>query len=77
MKLIDIEITHVFQYTNKFEDEVEVEIIKFPNRIFATANICKENPPFTDITGVGTDLWNKRMAVKKAIQDLHQKAYKF
>ncbi|RHW41943.1 hypothetical protein D1B31_04645 [Neobacillus notoginsengisoli] len=73
MEPIHYDSFEVIRFINNFGDEVEVEIINFGAGYKATANICADEPPFTDLTAVGYDLRNKSKAAKKALNNLYRK----
>lgn len=75
MKTIDNIPWEVTQFTNKYGDEIEMDIIQYPTEYQVTVNICDEKPPYRDITTTGTHPKSKRKAAKKAMIELYKQAY--
>jgi hypothetical protein len=66
----------VTRFTNEYNDEIEMEIIKYNDHFKVVVTICQEEPPYMDAIGVGTDRWSARRAAKKALLILYRDAYK-
>lgn len=65
----------VTQFKNEYGDEIEMDIIQYPNEYLVTVNICDEQPPYRDITATGTHPRSKKHAAKKAMILLYKQAY--
>lgn len=65
----------VSRLINEYNDEIEMEIIKYYDHYKVVVTICQEKPPYNDFIGIGTDRWSKRRAAKRALIDLYQSAY--
>ncbi|MBT2679269.1 hypothetical protein J7E38_09660 [Bacillus sp. ISL-35] len=66
----------VNRFTNEYNDEIEMEIIKYTNHFKVVVTICQEEPPYLDAIGVGTDRWSARRAARKALKDLYFNVYR-
>ncbi|CEG27127.1 hypothetical protein [Bacillus sp. B-jedd] len=75
MEPIHYDSFEVVRFINNLGYEVEVEIINFGSGYHATANICTDEPPYTDITGIGKDFNNKSKSCKKALNQLYDQLY--
>jgi hypothetical protein len=65
----------VTQFMNEYGDEIEMDIIRYPNEYQITVNICDENPPYRDITATATHSRSKKHAAKKAMILLYKQTY--
>ena len=65
----------VSRLVNEYNDEIEMEIIKYDDHYKVVVTICQEVAPFKDIIGIGTDRRSKRRAAKKALMELYLEAY--
>lgn len=65
----------VSQLINEYNDEIEMEIIKYHDNYKVVVTICQEEPPYKDFIGIGTDRWSKRRAARKALMKLYQESY--
>jgi hypothetical protein len=75
MKTIHYISMEVTQFFNEYGDEIEMDIIRYPNEYQVTVNICDEAPPYRDFTATATDIRSKRKAAKRALLELYQQAY--
>ncbi|WP_053366536.1 hypothetical protein [Bacillus sp. FJAT-27245] len=75
MEPIHYDSFEVIRFINNFGDEVEVEIINFGNGYRASANICMDEHPYIDSTGIGKDIRNKSKALKRALNELYHQVY--
>ncbi|NKE03990.1 hypothetical protein [Mesobacillus selenatarsenatis] len=75
MQTIDIIDRRVSRFMNDYNDEIEMEIIKYPDYYKVVVMICQEEPPFKDFIGIGTDKRSGRRAARKALNDLYLEAY--
>lgn len=65
----------VSRIINEYNDEIEMEIIKFKDHYKVVVTICQEEPPYKDFIGTGKDKWSKRRAAKKALLELYKASY--
>lgn len=65
----------VSRLINEYNDEIEMEIIKYQDHYKVVVTICQEAPPYKDFIGIGTDQWSRRRAAKKALLELYREAY--
>lgn len=65
----------VSRLINDYNDEIEMEIIKYQNQYKVVVTICPEEPPYKDFIGIGTDRWSARRAARKALKGLYLEAY--
>ena len=65
----------VSQLINEYNDEIEMEIIKYNNHYKVVVTICQEALPYNDFIGIGMDRRSKRRAAKKALMELYRQAY--
>jgi hypothetical protein len=65
----------VSRFINEYNDEIEMEIIKYQDHYKVVLTICQEEPPYKDFIGVGTDKRSARRAARKALKGLYLKAY--
>jgi hypothetical protein len=65
----------VSRFFNEYNEEIEMEIIKFHDHYKVVVTICQEVPPYEDFIGIGTDRGSKRRAAKKALLELYREAY--
>jgi hypothetical protein len=65
----------VSRLLNEYNDEIEMEIIKYQDHYKVVVTICKDEPPYKDFIGIGTDRWSERRAARKALMKLYQEAY--
>jgi hypothetical protein len=65
----------VSRLINEYNDEIEMEIIKFQDHYKVVVTICQEEPPYNDFIGVGADKRSARRAARKALKGLYLKAY--
>jgi hypothetical protein len=75
MQTIDIIDRKVSQFINEYNDEIEMEIIKYPDHYKVVVTICQEEPPFKDFIGIGMDRRSARKAARKALEGLYLEAY--
>lgn len=75
MKTADLTSWTATQFKNEYNDEIEMEIIRFSNHYQVTVNICDNQPPFRDITVTATHPRSKRKAAHKALKELYELAY--
>jgi hypothetical protein len=57
----------VTRFNNEYNDEMEMEIIKFYDHYKIVATICQEDASYNDFIGVGTDRRSGRKAARKAL----------
>lgn len=67
MQTIDFIDRKVSQFINEYNDDIEIEIIKYQDHYKVFVTICQEAPPYKDFIGIGTDKRNARRAAKKAL----------
>lgn len=65
----------VNRFTNEFNEEIEMEIIKYNDHYKVVVTICQEEPPYRDFIGIGTDRRSARRAARKALVELYRVAY--
>jgi hypothetical protein len=65
----------VSRLINEYNDEIEMEILKYQEHYKVVVTICQKEPPFKDFIGIGMDRWSNRRAAKKALQELYREAY--
>jgi hypothetical protein len=65
----------VSRLINEYNDEIEMEIIKYHDHYKVVVTICQEEPPYKDFIGIGRDRWSKRRATKKALLKLYSETY--
>lgn len=65
----------VSRLINEYNDEIEMEIIKYQDHYKVVVTICQEEPPYKDFIGVGTDRRSARRAARKALKGLYLEAY--
>jgi hypothetical protein len=65
----------VSQLINEYNDEIEIEIIKYNDHYKVVVTICQEEQPYKDFIGVGTEERSARRAARKALKDLYLKVY--
>lgn len=65
----------VSRFFNEFNDEIEMEVIKYQNHHKVVVTICQEEAPYKDFIGIGADRWSGRRAARKALKDIYSKAY--
>lgn len=75
MQTIDFIDRRVSQFINEYNDEIELEIIKYPNHYKVVVTICQDEPPFKDFIGIGIDRRSVRRATRKALRELYSQAY--
>lgn len=75
MQAVDIVDRKVFQFINGYNDEIEMEIIKYQDHYKVVVTICQEEPPFKDFIGIGIDRRSARKAARKALKGLYLNAY--
>jgi hypothetical protein len=75
MYTVDFIKRSVSRFSNEYNDEIEMEIIKFPDHYRVVVTICQETKPFKDFIGIGTDRRSGRRAAKNALIELYQYAY--
>lgn len=66
----------VNRFTNEFNEEIEMEIIKYNDHYKVVVTICQEEPPYRDFIGIGTDRRSARRAARKALVELYRVAYR-
>lgn len=67
--------SRVLRLMNEHGDEVELEILYFPDFYRVTATICQDVPPFEDFFAIGRDRKSEGRALKKALRNLYSQAY--
>lgn len=65
----------VSRLINEYNDEIEMEIIKYHDHYKVVVTICQEEPPFKDYIGIGTDRWSRRRAARRSLLKLYHEAY--
>ncbi|WP_226674932.1 hypothetical protein [Mesobacillus jeotgali] len=75
MQTIDYIDRRVSQFINEYNDEIEMEIIKYPDHYKVVVSICQEEPPFKDFIEIGMDRRSARRAARKALKGLYLIAY--
>ncbi|WP_286180529.1 hypothetical protein [Bacillus sp. ISL-37] len=65
----------VSRLINEYNDEIEMEIIQYPDHYKVVVTICQERPPYKDIIGIGTDRRSARRAARNALKGLYLEAY--
>jgi hypothetical protein len=75
MQAVDFIERKVSRFINEYNDEIEMEIIKYPNHYKVVVTICQEEPPYKDFIGVGTDKRSARRAARKALKGLYSEAF--
>lgn len=65
----------VSRFLNEYNDEIEMEIIKYQDHYKVVVTICQEEAPYNDFIGIGTDRLSGRRAARKALKDIYLKAY--
>ncbi|WP_053367813.1 hypothetical protein [Bacillus sp. FJAT-27245] len=72
MDFLAREVTHLL---NEYGDEVELEIIKYPDHCHVTATICQDEPPYKDCITTGKHRTSRKKAIHKALKQLYIVAY--
>lgn len=75
MQIVQIIERKVSRFNNEFNDEIEMEIIKYQDHYKVVVTICQEEPPFKDYIGIGMDRRSARRAARKALSNLYKEAY--
>lgn len=75
MQAVDFIERKVSRFINEYNDEIEMEIIKYPDYYKVVVTICQEEPPFKDFIGIGLDRRSARKAARKAMLELYKTAY--
>ncbi|MEH7885118.1 hypothetical protein V7654_12455 [Bacillus sp. JJ1609] len=75
MNLLEYIERSVSRLTNEYNDEIEMEIIKYQHHYKVVVTICQEEQPYKDFIGIGTDKRSARRAARKALKSLYFKAY--
>jgi hypothetical protein len=75
MNTTDFIDRRVSRFFNEYNDEIEMEIIKYQDHYKVVVTICQEEAPYKDFIGIGTDRRGGRRAARKALKDLYLKAY--
>jgi len=65
----------VSRFFNEYNDEIEMEIIKYQDHYKVVVTICQEEAPYNDFIGIGTDSLSGRRAARKALKNIYLKAY--
>ncbi|WP_423410435.1 hypothetical protein AABM38_11125 [Heyndrickxia sp. MSNUG] len=65
----------VSRFFNEYNDEIEMEIIKYQSHYKVVVTICQEEAPFKDYIGIGTDRQSGRRAARIALKEIYSKAY--
>jgi hypothetical protein len=65
----------VSRLINEYNDEIEMESLKYQDHYKVVATICQEEPPYKDFIGVGIDKRSARRAARKALKVLYLVAY--
>lgn len=65
----------VSRFLNEYNDEIEMEIIKYQNHYKVVVTICQDEAPYKDFIGIGLDPRSGRRAARKALKDIYFKAY--
>jgi hypothetical protein len=65
----------VKRIVNDVGDEIELQVIEYPDHYYVAATICQDAPPFKDYIGVGRDFQCVREAARKALKELYLQAY--
>ena len=65
----------VSRFFNVYNDEIEMEIIKFQDQYKVVVTFCQEEAPYNDFIGIGFDWRSGRRAARKALKDIYSKAY--
>jgi hypothetical protein len=65
----------VSRLINEYDDEIEMEIIKYHDQYKVVVTICQQEQPYKDFIGIGTDCRSKRKAAKIALLELYREAY--
>jgi hypothetical protein len=75
MQTLDFIDRKVSRFINEYNDEIEMEIIKYQEHYKVVMTICQEEPPFKDFIGIGMDRRSGRRAARKALKGLYLEAY--
>ncbi|UYZ24007.1 hypothetical protein [Mesobacillus jeotgali] len=75
MQTVDIIDRKVSQFINEYNDEIEMEIIKYQDHYKVVVTICQEAPPYKDFIGIGSDKRIARRAARRALMKLYSVAY--
>lgn len=75
MITVDYIERRVSQFKNEYNDEIEMEIIKYQDHYKVVVTICQEEQPYKDFIGIGTDRRSGRRAARKALMKLYRAAY--
>lgn len=65
----------VSRLINEYNDEIEMEIIKYQDHYKVVVTICQEELPYRDFIGIGTNPRSARRAARKALKSLYLEAY--
>jgi hypothetical protein len=65
----------VSRFINEYNDEIEMEIIKYQDHYKVVVTICQDKPPFKDYLGIGIDSRSGRRAARMALKGLYLEAY--
>lgn len=75
MQTIDIMERKVTRFINEYNDEIEMEVIKYQGHYKVVVTICQEEPPYKDFIGIGTNRRSARKAARTALKKLYLEAY--
>lgn len=75
MQTVNINERRVSLFMNEYNDEIEMEIIKYTDHYKVVVTICQDEPPFKDFIGIGLDRRSGRRAARKALLVLYSNAY--
>jgi hypothetical protein len=75
MQTLDFIDRKVSRFINEYNDEIEMEFIKYQDHYKVVVTICQEEPPFKDSIGIGMDRRSGRRAARKALKGLYLEAY--
>jgi shikimate kinase len=65
----------VSRLINEYNDEIEMEIIKYQDHYKVVVTICQEERPYKDFIASGTDKRSARRAARRALKGLYLEAY--
>jgi hypothetical protein len=75
MNLLEYIERSVSRIINEYNDEIEMETIKYQDHYKVVVTICQEEPPYKDFIGIGTNRRSARKAARTALKHLYLKAY--
>jgi hypothetical protein len=75
MQTVEIMEPKVSRFINEYNDEIEMEIIKYQDHYKVVVTVCQDKLPFKDFIGIGIDRRSGRRAARKALKGLYLEVY--